>query len=208
MSRKRTGRYTWPHQLSGPITGDGRMWWAADRWLRTTFSYGLPKRCDVIRGGSRHRPFHEAREFARQLGLKGQKEWQAWVKSGDRPEGIPSDPSKAYPAEWVSLGDWLGTGRIASKNKKFTSFHKARKFVRELDLKGQADWRSWCKSNKRPSNIPSNPATVYASQWISWGDWFGTGTVAVFNREFLPFRKARVFVHLGPKEWIFGVSQA
>ncbi|MFL6317835.1 MAG: hypothetical protein ACJ73C_14015 [Nitrososphaeraceae archaeon] len=29
----------------------------------------------------------------------------------------------------------------------------------------------------------------------SWGDWLGTGTIASFNREFLPFSEAREFVH-------------
>jgi hypothetical protein len=54
------------------------------------------------------RPFEEAREYARGLGLKNWHEWQAWAKSGKRPKDIPSNPREIYGVKgWVSHGDWL-----------------------------------------------------------------------------------------------------
>ena len=55
-------------------------------------------------------PFAEAREYVRGLGLKNVKAYQAWSKSGCRPENIPSSPGCTYRSKgWIGWGDWLGT---------------------------------------------------------------------------------------------------
>jgi hypothetical protein len=43
--------------------------------------------------------FKEAREFVRSLGLKNQKEWKEYCKSGNKPDDIPSNPWETYK-EW------------------------------------------------------------------------------------------------------------
>ena len=45
------------------------------------------------------RPFKEAREFVRSLGLKGYDDWYVYCKSGNKPDDIPSNPSSIYK-EW------------------------------------------------------------------------------------------------------------
>ena len=56
-------------------------------------------------------PFKEARSFAHKLGLKGQTEWRAYSKSGERPANIPTNPNRTYAGKgWTNWGDWLGTG--------------------------------------------------------------------------------------------------
>ena len=74
--------------------------------------------------------------------------------------------------------------------------------MRALGLKSIKEWIAYCRSGKKPANIPNNPHTVYAGKgWMHWPDWLG------YERkpEMLPFEEARVFVHtLGfkkPKEW-------
>lgn len=43
----------------------------------------------------------------------------------------------------------------------------------------------------RPANIPSSPETVYKHYgWQGHGHWLGTGTVALKDWQFLPFKKA------------------
>src|SRR5215218_9308954 len=42
------------------------------------------------------RPFEEAREFARSLGLKNADEWREYCKSGQKPSYIPVAPGKIY----------------------------------------------------------------------------------------------------------------
>ena len=39
------------------------------------------------------------------------------------------------------MGDWLGTGTVATHLRKYRSFKEARAFVRGLGLKSQAEWR-------------------------------------------------------------------
>jgi hypothetical protein len=45
------------------------------------------------------RSFIEAREFARSLGLKSQKEWFDFTKSGKKPNDVPSNPRIVYSKE-------------------------------------------------------------------------------------------------------------
>ena len=64
--------------------------------------------------------FKKARDFVHNLGLKTQKEWAEYSKSEKRPDILPSDPARIYKDNgWLNYGDWLGTGRIAEKYKKF-----------------------------------------------------------------------------------------
>ena len=54
------------------------------------------------------------------------------------------------------------------------SFAMARNHARRLGLKGTREWHAWAKSDKRPTNIPGNPARTYRdSGWISTADWLG-----------------------------------
>ncbi len=119
------------------------------------------------------RLFEEARNFVHTLGLKKHKDWEKYYKSGDKPDDIPTGPDKIYKDKgWVSWGDWLGTGRIADKNKQFLPFKEARNFVRKLGLKSGADWKKYSQSTQRPDNIPTTPARTYKdSGWVSMGDW-------------------------------------
>ena len=57
------------------------------------------------------------------------------------------------------------------------------------------EYRKYCKSGKKPEDIPSAPNTVYKNDgWVSFGDWVGTGRIADQYREFRPFKDAREFV--------------
>jgi hypothetical protein len=79
----------------------------------------------------------------RSLGFKGQKEWRAWAASGKRPLNIPSNPEKIYAGKgWTNSGDWLGTGRIGTKQigSGFLPYDEANTFVRALGLEGYEDW--------------------------------------------------------------------
>lgn len=151
-----------------------------------------------------YRPFAKARAFARSLRLPSLDAWRKFcrARSGNRrvlPPDIPSAPYQVYD-EWVSVGDWLGTGRIAPKDYEYRSYTAARAFVRKLGIRGEDDWRSYCRGDlharrPRPSDIPSNPSRVYRGRgWTTWGAFTGSGFVAAYKRKFRPFSKARGFV--------------
>ena len=128
-----------------------------------------------------------------------------YCKSGKKPADIPANPDKTYAeAGWAGMGDWLGTGRLATHLRQYRSFKKARAFVRRLGLKSQTEWSEYSKSGKKPADIPADPYQVYAEDgWSGWGDWLGTGRLRRGTAR--SFKKARAFVRrLGLKsstEW-------
>ncbi len=164
-----------------------------------------------------YRPFDEAREFVHALKLKSQAEWDMYRKGqmpekGLRPCDIPANPRNSYAKSgWKGLGDWLGTGTIATFIRVYRPFEEAREFVHSLKLKNTDEWKIFCKGQMpekgtRPSDIPVNPNNTYAkSGWKGMGDWLGTGAIANFNKCFRPFKEARAFAHSlklkNQKEW-------
>ncbi|MDA8909055.1 hypothetical protein N9I65_02650, partial [bacterium] len=80
----------------------GKGWKGFGDWL------GTGRVADQFK---KYRPFEEAREFARSLNLRSQKEWVAFTKTGEMPEDVPSCPYNTYKDKgWKGMGDWLGTG--------------------------------------------------------------------------------------------------
>ena len=164
-----------------------------------------------------YRPFNKARAFVHKLGLKSSAEWQAYCKGhmsrlGKLPTDIPAYPIETYKDEgWVSMGDWLGTGTIATRLRIYLPFNKARAFVRRLGIKNRTEWQAYCKGKmprlgEFPANIPGSPERTYKDKgWAGMGDWLGTGTIAPNLRQYRSFYKARAFVRkLGLKnssEW-------
>lgn len=57
---------------------------------------------------------------------------------------------------------------------KFRPFAEAREFVQSLGLKNEHEWREYCKSGKKPQDIPQKPSRTYKDSWKGMGDWLGT----------------------------------
>jgi hypothetical protein len=142
------------------------------RGVRTPIESKFEKVFGLGQGLTTFRAFEEARNFARSLKLKNKAEWVAYCTSGDKPDNIPSRPDKAYKNQgWLGYGDWLGN--------EFRPFAQAKELALSLKLKSQAEWKKYCKSGKKPADIPSSPDVTYKDNgWISWGDWLGTGNVS------------------------------
>ena len=153
-----------------------------------------------------YRPFEKARQFVRSLELKGDSEWRKYFKGelpkkGLLPKDIPADPRAVYKSQgWISTGDWLGTGTVAHRFRKYRSFDEARAFVHTLGLKSLSQWKKYCRGEmpekgKIPEDIPHSPQQEYRDQgWKTWGDWLGTGNVALYLRKYRLFEEAREFV--------------
>lgn len=128
--------------------------------------------------GERWIPFEEARDYARSLKLYSRREWLEYCKSGKKPKNIPQAPISVYKNEgWAGWHDWLG--------KQWLPFEKARKYIHELSFTSKNEWLEYCKSGKKPKNIPHNAPKVYHAKWISWQDWLGYK-----NIEWMPFEEA------------------
>jgi hypothetical protein len=105
--------------------------------------------------------------------LRSDADWRAYCKSGDKPVDIPYNPGTIYSEDgWKDLGDWLGTGTVANRYRRFRSLKEAREYVHALGLTSASKWREYSRSGMRPSDIPSNPAVVYKDDgWAGWDDW-------------------------------------
>jgi len=119
------------------------------------------------------RDFESARRFVRSLGLKNGEEWNVYAKSPHKPADIPSSPEKVYKKHWTGMGDWLGTGRVASQeiSKNYLPFKEARVQVRALakkyNLKNWEDYRNAVKKGLIPKNIPANPTIFKKVEFLS-----------------------------------------
>src|SRR5262249_61093496 len=121
------------------------------------------------------RSFHEARAVVRSLGFESRADWETYCRSGKKPDDIPIKPDSAYAdAGWAGMNDWLGNGK--RRRGDWRPFNKARAFVRSLGLKSGADWKTYCRSGKKPDDIPVKPYGAYADAgWAGMSDWLGTG---------------------------------
>jgi len=156
----------------------------------------------------KYRDFKEARSFVHSLKLKSQKDWMIY-SSTKRPDDIPSQPAKIYANKgYISLGDWLGTGRVSPHKlrENYVTFFKARKYVRKLKFTSAKEWQEYCKSGKKPENIPSNPGRVYKKTgFVDLKDFIGFNYINNADRNFCSYKEAQKFaLKLGissEREW-------
>ena len=130
--------------------------------------------------GVRYRSFKKARAFVRGLGLKSGAEWRDYCKSGKKPDDIPANPRARIRGSWLGRIWAIGSGLARSPThlRQYRSFKEARAFVRGLGLKSEAEWRDYCKSGKKPDDIPANPNQNIRGGWLGWNgrlarDWHG-----------------------------------
>ena len=163
------------------------------------------------------RPFLQARKFARNLQILRQDEWVKYTKGllplkGNIPDDIPANPRRVYKEQgFTTMGDWLGTGRIANFNRTYWPFLKAKNFVRKLKLKTREQWCKYYNEGLKgrpicPQEIPMKPERAYKGQgWSHIGDWLGTSLVSPKRRKYVPFKTAKMNVRrlglLNQKEW-------
>ncbi|MDA7580164.1 DEAD/DEAH box helicase family protein [Crocinitomicaceae bacterium] len=150
--------------------------------------------------------FESAKEFAQKLNLNSQREWDEYSKSGNKPDDIPSNVASVYKKKgWKGIGDWLGTNKVADQNKTYRNFEDARRFVRKLGFKSRDEWMAYCKSGRKPDDIPTGAWKTYKDEgWEGLGDWLGSGRNRSKNSR--KFQEARKFARtLGLKrrvDWI------
>lgn len=77
-----------------------------ERFLQGERRSGLDRRSRVPGG---YQTFKKARAFVRNLGLKSMRKWDHYVKSGMKPDSIPTAPNDVYADDgWAGWNDWLG----------------------------------------------------------------------------------------------------
>ena len=175
MSQKEWKAWSASGARTHDIPGHPEQTYKSSGWLSygDFLGYAVGKKARVTQR-TNFRSFEDARTYVHTLGLKSQKEWDAWSASGARPYDIPSNPDTYYASSgWLSYGDFLGY-QIGNVAGEYCSFEDARAYVHTLGLKSQKEWDAWSASGARPYDIPGDPYTYYASSgWMSYGDFLG-----------------------------------
>lgn len=119
--------------------------------------------------------FEEAKVEVKKLNLKSIADWRNFVLKNPNFTLLPANPDKVYKnSGWKNWGDFLGTGNVAHKDKKFLEFEDMQAFVLNLGLKNELEWRAWKRVNDLPANIPGNPDRIYKDKgWRGWAYFFG-----------------------------------
>lgn len=179
-----------------------------DKWIKngswpgfvglTTEEYEKNKKLNLRKPKKQWRTYIESQKYAVSKNFKNNDEWAAHSKAGEKPSDIPANPDKVYK-EFYEMGGWayfLRGDKNSNFNKEFLSFDEAHKIILAEKIKPSNLWNNWlkyCKSNKKPDNIPSNPNVIYADKWIDMHHWL-TGEVKE-KIIFRNFKEAREFVH-------------
>ena len=176
----------------------GKGWIDVADFLGTSF---------VSTSKRKYRSFKEARKYARSQNLKSRSEWKEHTKEQGFPKDIPVDVEQFYNDEWTSMGDFLGTGYVATSLRKYRSFKEARKYARSLNLKSYEEWREHTKSPGFPTDFHKDPIRFYKDKgWIDVSDFLGTSYVSTKKRKYRSFKEARDYVRsIGLKnteEWL------
>jgi hypothetical protein len=143
------------------------------------------------------RSFEDARKFARSLKLKSFNDYRKYCKSGKKPDDIPSAPNTVYESKgWISVDDWLGTGVVAYKYKTWRSFKETKRFALSLKLQSFEEWRKYCKSGKKPDDIPDIPSNIYKNKgWKGWPDFLGNKRIVKYTESNTrPFEECKKFI--------------
>lgn len=163
-----------PGSPSNVYRGEG--WEGYADWVGTTW-----KRVNMD-----WRPFEQAREFVRGLGLKSVEEWTKYI-NGEYPELPPRPPDiPANPyglpiyrdSGWVGFPDWLGF-KPKRNLKGFKTYEEAKMFVHTLGLSSYREWEAYCRGQypqkgTRPPDIPATPNAYYQDKgWKDYKDWLG-----------------------------------
>ena len=119
-------------------------------------------------------PFEEARDYVNQIGLKTVDEWREYSKSILKPFDIPVAPHHVYK-EWSTYGDWLGSGKVAYKNKTYRTYKEVELFFKQNKINSVKKLQQFIKEGKLPSDIPITIHNVYHNKgFTNYPDLFNT----------------------------------
>jgi hypothetical protein len=166
------------------------------KMYRKAVGHVVVKKLRLARSTFHLLPFEAARCVVQSQNLKSGEDWKAFVRTKRHVSlRVPSEPARVYSDKWQGMGDWLGTNRIATQRRVYWQFEAARAFVHTLNLQTVASWKEFTRDSIFPEGLPTNPAMAYKNKgWKTWGDWLGTNFVALRDRDYIRFSKARTYV--------------
>lgn len=114
------------------------------------------------------------------LNIQSKSEWYRYIKYTELPSFIPRDPREVFLNKgWISWGDFLSTGNVWDNYIIYLDYDTAKTIIKTLNIKSGKEYKYYTKNKLIPPNIPNRPDRYYKTRnWISWGDFLGTGRIA------------------------------
>lgn len=137
--------------------------------------------------------FSESKKFTKPLNIQSYFDWKLYWKSHKKPKSFPLFPPRIYKKQWKGWGDFLGTGTIATKKRKFVSFSYLKQFCKTRNIKSSIQYHQYWRDHIRPANMPSNPDVTYKKQWKGWGNFLGTNFIPLYERKFVSYHSLKKF---------------
>jgi len=118
--------------------------------------------------------YEETSSIIQSLNIRTVKEYSEYISKEGKSIGIPKNPKECYKGKGWSDWETFFNKKEQIGYKNFLPFEDAKKFTSNLNLKNQAEWKVYCKSGKKPSNIPNCPEQTYKPYgWKGWSDFLG-----------------------------------
>lgn len=133
--------------------------------------------------------YEEAVSWGKNNGITSQLKWKAAHKKLN-PEGIPLNPNRVYKNDFKSWGDFLGTGRIANKDREFLSYEDASVWAQEQGIFSSEEWFYRARLGF-PPNIPVCPSGIYGKDF-RWGHFLNR--VGTHRKNHIPKKRSKYFV--------------
>ena len=117
--------------------------------------------------------YNDAKEFVK-VNVKAKSE-TTYKKEYDERRNefnglLPKNPQVVYAlrGEWVSWGDYLSTGRVASikQHSSYIPYKKLKKIVQENKIKSSVEYSKFIEG-KGPE-YPLKPFKAYVKEWVDW----------------------------------------
>ncbi len=142
------------------------------------------------------RSYESAQEVVQQKGVVLKRQYGALHKTGEIPFDLPSRPDQTYKGKgWRTWGHFLGTGRVANREKSFRSLEESMEYVQRIGVASKGQYYELSGNGKLPKNMPSHPERTYESKgWRDWGHFLGTGYIAPQKTQFKSFEEAQKYV--------------
>ncbi len=148
--------------------------------------------------------YDEASEYCKKIGLKRQVDFQKLKKTKNFPLRMPKEPNKVYKNNgWVDWPTFLQSSIIPINLRKIDDFQKAKKFVKENNIKSSTEWTRFVNEGKIPENLPLKPDFYYRNKgWKGWNDFTGTEKIDYDLTYFQARKIVRALGLKSNKEWL------
>jgi len=113
--------------------------------------------------------FKDARKWARKSGIKSLREFKKAHSKGLVPKNIPCHSDDYYnkTEDWRGWNDFLASYKNIHQSKfhKWRSYEAAKRWVSSKKFKTIKEYKEFCKSGKKPLDIPVDPQRVYGGKY-------------------------------------------